>query len=345
MRLAAQFFAEALASTRPMPVRHLHILTTTGDSVADLQASAVASSRLRLGVAAKAFLQQGQSVSVGDPAPGDTRHLLVGKIGAADVEVRSKSWLRQIAQIKKSSGTVLLDYTDHHLAAHSPMTAFYQQATHLADRIIVPNEALQNALSFEYSIQAEIVVVDDALEFQPVKPKKNRLQEDKINVLWFGHPSNAHFLCEFLEVWPKSETPAELLIVSSQPTLETLAAYRFRKAPPIDIKFMPWSPKNLPQAAKQSDLTIIPSSVHSDKKFVSNNRLVTALALGLPTLATPLPSYQEFTEFFSPLSPDNLLTLINDPDSNTESISRFQDEYLPRFAGKSLIDRWAMVLR
>ena len=325
---------------------HLHILTPGEHLTPEaLETHVLASSRLRLRFAAEAFVRQGQSVSAGDTAPDDTSHLLVGKIGATDVEARSKSWLRQIAQIKKASGIVLLDYTDHHLGTHSPMTAFYQQAAHLADRIIVPNEALQSALSHEYSIQAEIVVVDDALEFQLVKPKKARLQADKANVLWFGHPSNAHFLCEFLEVWPQSETPVELLIVSSQPTLETLAAYRFRKVPPVNIKFMPWSLQNLPQAAKHSDFTIIPSSVHSNKKFVSNNRLVTALALGLPTLATPLPSYQEFAEFFSPLSPDNLLTLIKDPSSKIESISRFQKEYAPRFAGKPLVDKWALVLR
>lgn len=61
-----------------------------------------------------------------------------------------------------------------------------------------------------------------------------------------------------------------------------------------------WSIDTMREAAQQSDVCLIPSDTQDPRKMaVSANRLITALALGLPTAADRLESYAEFGEYFT----------------------------------------------
>jgi hypothetical protein len=57
--------------------------------------------------------------------------------------------------------------------------------------------------------------------------------------------------------------------------------------------------------SSDADLCVIPSDSSDPRKAgASSNRLLSALALGLPTAATPIPSYAEFSDYFVDIKSD-----------------------------------------
>ena len=83
------------------------------------------------------------------------------------------------------------------LVANSVMTPFYTEAVAIADRIAVPNSALQTALLDYCGAGKDIRVIDDLLEYKPLTCKAECTQEGP-TALWFGHPSNALYLAALI---------------------------------------------------------------------------------------------------------------------------------------------------
>lgn len=322
---------------------HLHILTPGNDVDPDqLSGLSLASSRLRLGPAVNAAKTLGMTVTAGDQCASSASVVLIGKIGAGNINQRAAHWLRTLGLAKDRDARVILDYTDHHLETSSVMTPFYQQAVTAADCISVPTPALADVLKPKVSSEADICVIDDFLEYTFIPPQARKSSSPL--GLWFGHPSNARFLGQLIEAWPDLPHPGELLVVSSTPTLDVLQKFPFSSAPRTTIKFMPWSLKAMKRAASACDYAVIPSDPNSPKRFASNNRLVTALALGLPTVATAIPSYQEFAPYFTALGTSEATSLMTRPDGFLDSVHRFQAEQADRFSRQNVLDAWVSVL-
>ena len=314
-----------------------------GGSPSELQHSTLASARLRLAVAASAAQEVGQKVSLGEQCPQQVDRLVVGKIGANDIQNRQRLWLSEIERHKGTGARILLDYTDHHLKKNSAMTGFYRAACALADVICAPTIALKLELVEQFNIQCQVEVVPDLLEYEPVKPKQNLVAAAPIG-LWFGHPTNAAFLAQFIDSHSHELTGHTLNIVSSSQTLNILKSYKFSQPPTVEIKAFHWSVQAVCLAAQTSDYCLIPSDCDSPKQYASNNRLVTALALGLPTLATPLPSYNEFSDYFTPIGSANGLQFITSCGANTETIEEFQTNRMAAFTLPELIKHWHSLL-
>ena len=80
-------------------------------------------------------------------------------------------------------------------------------------------------------------------------------------------------------------------------------------------------------AAKHCDLCIIPSDPNDPRKAgVSSNRLLTALALGLPTAADMMDSYKPYAQFFTDIRGPEFSQLLQDP-------TQFHDRVLAAQAG------------
>jgi len=315
-----------------------------GGSPSALQHSPLASARLRLAVAATAAQELDQKVSVGERTPERVDRLIVGKIGANDIQTRQGLWLAKIARLKDFGARVFLDYTDHHLDNNSVMTSFYLAACELADVICTPTTELSTALIEHFKIQCQIAVVPDLLEYESVKPKKALVGAAPVG-LWFGHPTNARFLAEFIDSHLQALKGHSLAIVSSTQTLDILKRHKFSQPPTVGIQAFPWSVQAVAQVAQQADYCIIPSDCNSPKRFASNNRLITALALGLPTLATPLPSYSEFKDDFATIGSALAFDLLEQPESHSRGSEHFQKDGMHAFTRPKLVAQWHSLLR
>lgn len=314
----------------------LHILIPSASrSPRDLRRSSLASERLRLAPMASAAERAGWDVTLGEHQQISANVVVVGKIGSGQIGQRGPAWMNYLEAHKRLNHTLILDYTDHHLATNSVMTPFYKAACELADHICVPNPALADALSV--SVDKPIWIIEDLLELKIEAPS---LTANGNRGLWFGHQSNAHFLARMLDGALGQKHAIELLVISNSATLEVLRQYKFQEQPKLKIAFQQWSPEAVQNAAATSDFCLIPSDQDSAKRYASNNRLITALALGLPTIATPIPSYKEFSDFFAVAGSEAADKVIADPKSLWPQISRFQSDICNRFFEDAIKGHW-----
>jgi hypothetical protein len=314
-----------------------------GGPPSGLQHSTLASARLRLAVAATASQELNQKVSLGEQTPERVDRLIVGKIGANDIQTRQRLWLAEIERLKHLGARVFLDYTDHHLDNNSVMTGFYRAACELTDVICTPTSELRTALIEHFKIQCKIKVVPDLLEYEPVKPKKELVGAAPVG-LWFGHATNAKFLAQFIDSNFHALTGHTLSIVSSARTFEILKGHKFSQPPTFGIQAFPWSVQTVARIAQRADYCVIPSDCNSPKRYASNNRLITALALGLPTLATPLPSYGEFIDHFATIGSDEAYELLKHPESYSQGCETFQEDAVHAFTRPKLVAQWRSLL-
>lgn len=173
-------------------------------------------------------------------------------------------------------------------------------------------------------VTKKINIIEDVNEFECRSSQAISSGQGATKILWFGHSSNLSYLIDFLEEWDPCSTNLQLVIVSSEVTMRILQDCRFKRPKNIKIQFIRWSVPNLEKAASMCQLCIVPANEKSVKRFASSNWLITALTLGLPTAATPLPSYKEFSKYFIHLNNDNLNRMIINPSTFQSGPERFQ---------------------
>ena len=323
---------------------HTHILFGgPARSPSDLQRSMLASARLRLAVAAAAAQELDQKFSLGEQCPQQSDRLIVGKIGTDDIQNRQRLWLSEIERLRGMGARVILDYTDHHLINNSVMTPFYRTACEMVDVICVPTNSLRFALTEQCGIQCKIEVIPDLLEYEIVKPKAASIGKNPVG-MWFGHFTNAKFLAKFIDSHHRELSGHELNIVSTPQTLEVLKRYPFSTPPKISVTAFQWSVQAVARVAEVTDYCIIPSHTDSPKRHASNNRLITALTLGLPTLATALPSYVEFSDYFLHIGSSEDKDLLRQLPTLKHNIEAFQQLHVARFQSPELIRQWRLLL-
>jgi len=324
-------------------MQRVHILTPVSASqISSLSKSAMASDRLRLWPIAYAAENKGAHVTIGDSMPPATNIVIVGKIGENAVRSLGSTWLQQIQNAKLNGCRVFVDYTDHHLINSNLMTIFYKKLLSIGVEYTVPNLYLAKEIQ-KFCVERKCThVIEDLCEYSILRPTASK--SEVTSVLWFGHPSNILPLAVTLDNWPETKKKVELSIVSTRAAVNVLQNYAYTNTPDISFNFTEWSVQSVYQLAKTSDCAIIPIDRGSSKNFVSNNRLITALQLGLPVIATSVPSYQEFSEYFRDLGNFSLGQFIDNPEVEHEKVLNFQDNIGERFSLHHVIKNWAQIL-
>jgi len=321
-----------------IPHIHYHFLTPGKDlTVEDLSLDELASIRLRLGMAATAGLASGSSISMGDVVPEVASHILIGKIVKRDFDTRMELWLSQIAKARARGAHISLDYTDHHRVSNSPLSPFYLKVFEFVDSIIVPSHHLRESLQCDKTIGQPVFAIEDPIECKVLPPKETAANQPA--ALWFGHGSNLKFLVDYLAKWPEA-APSDLHIVSSPNVLTAMQQMNISAPRPIDIHFHEWTITKVEEIAPLVSLCIIPSDTSSHKAFASANRLVTSLALGLPTAASSIPSYAEFADYFMPLESHNIDDFFVSPHAHADKLRQFQANVASRFSRENAVASW-----
>jgi hypothetical protein len=303
--------------------------------------SNLASVRLRAG--ALATIDTGMTVSFGDLVSACPKILVVGKIGANDLISRSARWLEGIERVRRSGGTIVCDYTDHHLGFDSSMSEFYRKTLALSDLVVVPSEAMMELV--RPFCRLPILVIPDAIESPIISPSVPA--SSSRTVLWFGHGSNLAYLLRWISEF---ECAAERLKLTLRILVDSNSVDRLRQSRlvsrmPFQLVVGTWSLTAMIDAARVCDLCIIPSDPSDPKKRgVSSNRLLTALSLGLPVGADGVASYQEFRDFYIDLRSSAFTDLLKDPASGHKAVLAAQSEILPRFSMSSIGNQWAQSL-
>ena len=323
----------------------LHWLTPFSGKLSDLESVNLASVRLRAAVALRAAERADWHYSFGPQVNSKPRAtdlcVVVGKLGSNDVERLASVWLENLAQAKKRAPgcRIVVDYTDHHLGASTELSDFYRALLPLADALIVSSSAL--ALQLQPHFCGSVFVVPDALEVPITPPVRHKHAPPR--ALWFGHGTNLIYLAQALAPIGRQlqGAPLELRVLSNRPALEQFKRALTAIPEGIALKAGDWSLAAMQAHAAECDFCLLPSDPHDARKMgVSSNRLLTALAMGLPVAASPLASYKEFSGFFLDLEAGGLSELARAPDRFHDRVMRAQQTVLNDYLAPSMQKHW-----
>jgi hypothetical protein len=303
----------------------------------------LASIRLRLGVALPFLKKNGFKVNAGDRILERPSLIVIGKIGAGDLQYRYGLWVEQIERLKLEGDVLIaLDYTDNHLEFESSMTPFYQRIFPLVDYYISPTNYLSESLNRRQA--RPTFIIDDGLEYTCIDPRTLNSNQ-RLRILWFGHESNLHYLMELLNSPILRDNSYEIMIVSGPKAPQLLSKTKLDKNFQSKIFYTPWSVETLAKVSESCQLCVIPGNPYDPRKAgASSNRLLTALTLGLPTAADCIDSYKRFQDFFIDIRGPQFKELFENPTRFHSKVREAQRSIVPQFHAENIGKRWVQCI-
>ena len=316
-------------------MKHIHwLIPGKKHDLYSIQNNTLASVRLRAYVSS--FNSKSFTFSFGENMPLKTNVLVIGKIGNHDLAKRSQNWINQIKICKFSSVKVILDYTDNHLMIRSPMTSFYKSILPYINLIITPSNKMTSIVSDVW--KGPIQTINDSIEVEINEWKENK---NSHRMLWFGHPTNIIYLLSFLNKYQNIIKPYSLSIVTNQIGIDYFKKINQSK---INVDAHLWSIETLLNVSKSSDICVIPSDKTNPKKQgAGHNRLITALALGMPVVATTIASYEQFKHYFIDEESTKIADVFNNPNIIMDKVLLAQKKVVPLFNKNNLSKKWQRV--
>ena len=302
----------------------------------------LASVRLRSAVCAQALGNRGCSVAVGEEFSMRVDLLLIGKIGSDQIGNRAEQWIQEVRRLRKLGARVVVDYTDHHLSQSGDLAQFYRDLFQVAHALVVPSQAMSNMAHSLF--QGCIEVIPEPLEVS-ITPWVPRNSAGITRALWFGHGSNLPYLIEFLLNWDSRNPGIFVDLYSNREALQALARQNIRLPRGVRVDASAWSLAAVQKAAKLAEFCILPAGLDDPRKAgASANRLLTALALGLPVAADLLPAYRDFKDYFVDIRGQEFLNFLSDLQAQGDRVRAAQAEVLPAFERTLIEERWYSVL-
>lgn len=312
----------------------------------------LASSRMRAGVCIQGCLQAGLRVlPLNFRDPNDQPRLVfmakyVHDSNTAqfldDSGQRWALWKEKIEALKARSGVFVVDYTDNHFKTASVVGDFYRMVRPMVDALVLPSEKMRSHLGSEFA--GPVIVIPEPVEI-PVQPLRPSPRGAKV-ALWFGHNSNLKYLTKFMQSGMAGAPPEQLVILTnnvSQALLNSLAPYCPKG---MKLTMATWTKDTMLKAAAQSHYCIIPSDRDDPQKNgASPGRLLTSLALGLPTLAEPLESYLPFRDFFVSMQSSSVQAFLKDPGAFADNLTEAQALIESQFSIQAIGAQWANFAR
>ena len=297
----------------------------------------MASVRLRAGALWMTLRGGPHRLTAGDVIDVSADVCVIGKIGAADTSKWQQGWMNQLSRFK---GRIVLDFTDDHISHRTIMRTFYLESLRLAHQVVCSSRVLKGIIASQFA--GPVTVIEDAIEV-PVVPPRDEVHDPR-RLLWFGHASNMPALLSFLAE-THLEKPVELIALSNPQGLDLLHRSSLMSSSSVDVQMRIWSQAEMLRAAMDSDVCIIPVEQATGRKAgVSANRLLTALALGLPTAADMPDSYRDFAQYFADLRGRDFANLLRTPTEWGERVLDCQTHVIGQYSMKQLGEKWLSVL-
>lgn len=309
-------------------------------NIQDLEKSNLASIRLRTAVAANTAKANGYEIDFSDgqrPAAADV--LIVAKIDYVSDARRPERWLAHLRAAKHAGVRIIIDYTDHHLAVESPASHFYKEAFKLADTVVCSSQMLADHLAKYTSCKR--MVIEDPIEVS-IRAPKNK-EGELLTALWFGHASNLAYLIEYLRNEFRHPTAMRLILMTNVYPLnqEIIDHLDHPELVSLEINVIPWSLKDMEIAAEISDFCLLPTGIHDPRKNgASSNRLLTALALGLPVATDLLASYMPLRKYFADIRSEEIKGLLEKPNAYFSKVKDAQRIIEAQYTKEAIAKRW-----
>ena len=281
--------------------------------------------------------------------------------GDYDCVVFQKSYTQadyELAQEFVARGVkVVFDLCDNHFYAPGDQPMLVERAARLrqivdvADVVTVSTPAVAELVP-----EKRVYLVDDALEV-PRGAALARLQASirrriprrgGVRVVWFGNGESKGIeigLTELGRIMPELESlhrtmPLRLTVISN-------SRRRFDQyvgASPLPVRYVRWNATTFAQYFSANDVCVIPMNVNPYSICRTNNRVRTALLLGLPVVATEIPSYQEFSPWMLVEGwTENIARYANDREFAQGHVEGAQAHINATYTTARVVEQWNRV--
>lgn len=259
------------------------------------QEGRIASSRLRAFLPARHLRDAGWSTAIVPPdGRGDYDCVIFQKpYGPADLELAERLAAKGVKVIVDVYDNLF--HNPEGLAKVDERAERLRRMIDLADAVTVSVAGLIDCVA----ARAPSFVVNDAVDdFEPRAPHGVHAP---VRVVWFGNsaspgqPFGMYFLGAVLPGLERlsHDIPVELTVISN-----SRALYDQLVAPArLTTRYVEWKLRRFARAFSRNDVCVLPIESNPLTSHKSNNRLVIALQLGVPVIASPIPSYLEFGEW------------------------------------------------
>lgn len=256
----------------------------------------------------------------------------------------------QLQQARDAGAQLVLDSFDNYFlnesgdAARAQLLAAYREALPLFKAFTVSSPGLQPLLQAELPSGAAVQVVGDPVETpdtlssyeswwrrhhpgrwaghwrarQELREHRQARQQAR-QLLWFGNHGSAYAaggMAELDRIIPQLNAvavkqPLRLTVVSNseQRYREVLAPATF------EHRYRPWDRLHFLRLLGEHDLVLLPARLTAFTVAKSNNRMLLALAQGVPVMTDPLPDYLPWQAFCAMDDWDQLARHVHDPSS------------------------------
>jgi hypothetical protein len=158
------------------------------------------------------------------------------------------------------------------------------------------NSLAMSKIIEKHSKNKKIEILPEPIEGDELSRKK--IDTQNVRLLWFGHQDG---LIQLIKNYQKIQSISQVhsLHVVTSPTKEVLLWLHQINSNPensLPVIFSPWSINGLRNAAKITDISILPGSNENFWLTKSPNRLLQSLWYGLRVAAFPFDSYLNFKD-------------------------------------------------
>jgi len=259
------------------------------------------------------------------------------------------------ARMKAKGVPLVLMYSDHHAAEAGVAADLMRDLLRLADLTVFPSRSLQAITQASGYCQSEQTVIEDVC-LLPAQPFRPLVAEETLQLIWFGHRSNAGYLVDQLPLLLQAKVtqPVQLTVLTEAALLPKLKPLLQQQPTPKNWRYRlkAWDPHNQPAQLSgelnNAHICWLPSDPQNPRKAgASHNRLVDALTSGCLSLASPLGSYRELAAI-TLLGDrfDQLLTqAVREHERMIQRCTSQRDALLQRFQPNANHSRWRKILQ
>jgi SAM-dependent methyltransferase len=291
--------------------------------------SPLASHRYRVILPAEGLRDLGHEVRFVEPddwlaseRPGDADIVVIGKFlpgrDLARYQQRAVRLLEQAGVATAQGARIVADFNDDHFD-HPQMGTYWRGLAERAQVRVAGSDAMRQRLLAVAGGTAH--VVGDPLGAPQGRVRVRRLAgrqgsaltrwwrgndsaDDRLRLLWFGHPVNWAPMAGWLPALARqaTQTPLSLQVVT-QPLPEitrALAEVTRSSEGRLQAECLAWSEATQHAALDRCDIVLIPSDPDDPRKAVKTaNRLTDSIHAGRWVVASPLPAYLPWREHAS----------------------------------------------
>jgi len=259
-----------------------------------------------------------------------------------------RSRTRELKQARTAGASLLLDSFDNYFLnesgdpARARLLEAYREALPLFSSFTVSSPGLQPLLQAQLPPRTPVYVVGDPVETpaalrsyeswpRRVHPGRwaghwhawRELREHRQarrgarQLLWFGNHGSAYAaggMTELERILPLLEAAAQV-----QPlrlTVVSNSEQRYREllgGAGFEHRYRPWDRLHFLRLLGEQDLVLLPARLTAFTVAKSNNRMLLALAQGVPVMTDPLPDYLPWRDFCAIDDWDRLAAHVQDP--------------------------------